>query len=196
MAIVLKDRVKQTAAAPGTGTITLGSVPAGFQAFSAIGNGNVTYFAITDPVSGAWEVNYGTYTSSGTTLSRNATPLSSSNAGALVNFVNAVDVFCTYPSEKAIYEETTGNVLIDGGPITVIGTGVTAYTTFGAALAELYANVNSYAQMYAQNLNGGSSASTDIVAYNDLGDGTNNFIDMGIASSNYSEVAYPIFTPG
>ena len=195
MAIVLKDRVKQTAAAPGTGTITLGATTAGFQAFSAIGNGNVTYFAIVDPVSGAWEVNYGTYTSSGTTLSRNATPLSSSSAGALVNFVNSVDVFCTYPSEKAIYEETTGNVLIDGGPITVVGTGVTSYTTFGAALAELYANVNSYAQMYAQNLNGGSSASTDIVAYNDLGDGTNNFIDMGIASSNYTEAAYPIFTP-
>jgi hypothetical protein len=196
MAIVLKDRVKQSAAAPGTGTITLGATASGFQSFAAVGNGNVTYFAIVDAVSGAWEVNYGTYTSSGTTLTRNATPLSSSAAGALVNFTGAVDVFCTYPSEKAIYEETTGNVLIDGGPITVIGTGVTTYTTFGAALAEMYANVNSFAQMYAQNLSDGSSASTDIVAYNDEGDGTNNFIDMGIASSNYTEVAYPIFTPG
>ena len=195
MAIVLKDRVKETASAPGTGTITLGGAASGFQAFSAIGNGNVTYFAIVDSGSGAWEVNYGTYTSSGTTLTRNATPLSSSNAGALVNFVGAVDVFCTYPSSKAIYEETSGNVLIDGGPITVVGTGVTTYTTFGAALAELYANVNSFAQFYAQNLSGGSAASTDIVAYNNLGDGTNNFIDMGIASSNYTEAAYPIFTP-
>jgi hypothetical protein len=195
MAIVVKDRVKQSAAAPGTGTITLGAVASGFQGFSAIGNGNVTYFAITDVASGAWEVNYGTYTSSGTTLTRNATPLSSSNAGALVNFTGTVDVFCTYPSSKAIYEETSGNVLIDGGPITVVGSGVTTYTTFGAALAELYANLNSFAQFYAQNLNGGSSASTDIVAYNNLGDGTNNFIDMGIASSNYTEVAYPIFTP-
>jgi len=196
MAIVLKDRVKQTAAAPGTGTITLGATVAGFQAFSAIGNGNVTYFAIVDPVSGAWEVNYGTYTSSGTTLSRNATPLSSSAAGALVNFTGAVDVFCTYPSEKAIYEETGGNVLIDGGPITVVGNGVTSYTTFSAALGELYGNINSFAQFYAQNLNDGTSASTDIVAYNDLGDGVNNFIDMGINSSNYTDAAYPIFTAG
>jgi hypothetical protein len=62
-------------------------------------------------------------------------------------------------------------------------------------LAELYANINSFAQFYAQNLSGGAAASTDIVAYNNLGDGTNNFIDMGIASSNYTEVAYPIFTP-
>lgn len=196
MAIVLKDRVKQTAAAPGTGTITLGATASGFQAFSAIGNGNVTYFAIVDPVSGAWEVNYGTYTSSGTTLSRNATPLSSSAAGALINFTGAVDVFCTYPSEKAIYEETTGNVLIDGGPITVVGSGVTTYTTFSAALGELYANINSFAQIYAQNLNGGAAASTDIVAYNNLGDGTNNFVDMGISSSNYTDAAFPIFTPG
>lgn len=195
MAIVLKDRVKQTASAPGTGTITLGSVASGFQGFSAIGNGNVTYFAIVDAASGAWEVNYGTYTSSGTTLTRNATPLSSSNAGALVNFTGTVDVFCTYPSSKAIYEETTGNVLIDGGPITVIGDNVTTYTTFSAALGEMYANVNSFAQFYAQNLNDGSSASTDIVAYNDEGDGAVNFIDMGISSSNYSDALYPIFTP-
>jgi hypothetical protein len=196
MAIVVKDRVKETSTTAGTGTLTLGGAVTGFQAFSAIGKGNVTYFAIVDNATGAWEVNYGTYTSSGTTLTRNNPPLSSSNAGALVSFTsNPKDVFCTYPSEKAIYEEVSGNVLIDGGPITVVGSGVTTYTTFGAALAELYANLNSFAQFYAQNLNSGSSASTDIVAYNDLGDGTNNFIDMGIASSNYTEVAYPIFTP-
>jgi len=196
MAIVLKDRVKQTASAPGTGTITLSGSVLGFQAFSAIGNGNITYFAISDSVSGAWEVNYGTYTASGTTLTRNATPLSSSNAGALVNFTGAVDVFCTYPSSKAIYEEVAGNVLVDGGPITVVGTGVTSYTSFSAALGEFYANVNSFAQIYAQNLNGGATASTDIVAYNDLGDGTYNFVDMGISSSNYSDATYPIFTAG
>jgi len=113
MAIVLKDRVKETSVTAGTGTITLDGAVTGFQAFSAIGNGNVTYFAIVDNATGAWEVNYGTYSSG--TLTRNATPLSSSNAGALVSFTsNPKDVFCTYPSEKAIYEETTGNVLIDG----------------------------------------------------------------------------------
>lgn len=194
MAIVVKDRVKESAAAPGTGTITLGGAVNGFQGFSAIGNGNVTYFAITDSASGAWEVNYGTYNAG--TLTRNATPLSSSAAGALVNFTGAVDVFCTYPSEKAIYEEVGGNVLIDGGPITVIGSGVTTYTTFSAALGELYANINSFAQLYAQNLNSGSEASADFVAYNDLGDGNTNFVDMGINSSNYTSATYPIFTPG
>jgi hypothetical protein len=195
MAIVVKDRVKETSVTAGTGTLTLAGAVTGFQAFSAIGNGNITYFAIVDNATGAWEVNYGTYSSG--TITRNNPPLSSSNAGALVSFTsNPKDVFCTYPSEKAIYEEVSGNVLIDGGPITVIGTGVTSYTTFGAALGELYANLNSFAQLYAQNLNGGSSASTDIVAYNNLGDGTYNFIDMGISSSNYSDATYPIFTAG
>ena len=92
MALVLKDRVKETAAAPGTGTITLTGASAGFQSFSAVGNGNTTYYAIVDVASGAWEVNYGTYTASGTTLTRNSPPLSSSNSGSLVNFTGNVDV--------------------------------------------------------------------------------------------------------
>ena len=108
MALVLKDRVKETAAAPGTGTITLTGASAGFQAFSAVGNGNTTYYAIVDVTAGTWEVNYGTYTASGTTLTRTSPPLSSSNAGALVNFTNNVDVFVTYPSEKGVWLDASG----------------------------------------------------------------------------------------
>ena len=129
MALVLKDRVKETATAPGTGTITLTGASAGFQSFSAVGNGNVTYFAITDVTTGAWEVNYGTYTASGTTLTRNATPLSSSNAGALVNFTNAVEVFCTYPSEKGVWLDTSGVVTATSfGAITATSAALTTGT--------------------------------------------------------------------
>ena len=195
MALVLKDRVKETSTTTGTGTFTLSGAVAGYQAFDAIGNGNQTYYTILDNEADTWEVGVGTFTVSGRTLTR-TTVFASSSAGAAVDFAAGTkDVFITYPAEKAIYEEVSGNVLIDGGPITVIGTGVTAYTSFTAALGEMYANTNGFAQFYAQNLSGGAAASTDIVAYNDLGDGTNNFIDMGIASSNYTEVAYPIFTP-
>lgn len=103
MALVLKDRVKETSTTAGTGTLTLAGAAAGFQSFAAIGNGNTTYYAIVDSTAGTWEVGIGTYTSSGTTLSRD-TVLSSSNSGSLVTFSsNSKDVFVTYPSEKSVY---------------------------------------------------------------------------------------------
>jgi hypothetical protein len=112
MALVLKDRVKETSTTTGTGTFTLAGASAGFQSFSVIGNANTTYYSIVDAMAGTWEVGIGTYTSSGTTLSRD-TVLESSNLGSKVNFAAGTkDVFCTYPAEKAIYEEDSGNVLI------------------------------------------------------------------------------------
>jgi hypothetical protein len=130
MALVLKDRVKQTATAPGTGTITLLTTTAGFQSFSAVGDGNTTYFAIVDAATGAWEVNYGTYTASGTTLSRNATPLSSSAGGALVNFTGSVDVFVTYPSSRSAYQNEAGTQVVQTafGAITATSAALTTGT--------------------------------------------------------------------
>jgi hypothetical protein len=99
MALVLADRVKETAAAPGTGTVTLLGAEDGYQSFSAIGNTNTTYYTIADQSGSNWEVGIGTYTASGSTLTRD-TVLSSSDAGALVNFSSGTqDVFVTYPSE-------------------------------------------------------------------------------------------------
>ena len=75
MALVVADRVQETTSTTGTGTLTLAGAVSGFQTFSVIGNGNSTYYAIT---SGSdWEVGIGTYTLSGTTLSRD-TVISSS----------------------------------------------------------------------------------------------------------------------
>jgi hypothetical protein len=197
MAIVLKDRVKETTATTGTADFTLAGPVGGFQAFSAIGNGNTTYYAAVDNTTGAWEIGYGQYSTTGPTLTR-TTILASSAAGAKISFASGPkDVFLTYPAGKSIYEEESGNVLIDGGPITVIGQGVTGYTTFSAALGELYANIDSFAQMYAQNYNDGANASGDFVVYrNDAVDDTGKFVDMGINSSNYSSVDYPIFSAG
>ena len=101
MALVLKDRVKETTTTTGTGTVTLAGAVAGFQAFSVVGNGNTTYYAIVAQTPGEWEVGIGTYTSAGTTLSR-TTVLASSNSGSLVNFsAGTKDVFVTYPAGYA-----------------------------------------------------------------------------------------------
>ena len=103
MAFVLADRVRETTTTTGTGTVTLGGAATGFQTFSAIGNGNSTYYTIAGQGTNEWEVGIGTYTSSGTTLSRD-TVLSSSNSGSLVNFSSGTkDVFVTQPAERTVY---------------------------------------------------------------------------------------------
>jgi hypothetical protein len=114
MALVLKDRVRESTTTSGTGTLTLDGAVGGFQGFSVIGNGNTTYYAIVDVTTGAWEVGVGTYTSSGPTLSRD-TVLESSSGGTLVAFTsNIKDVFCTYPAERAAYLDSATNATIPG----------------------------------------------------------------------------------
>lgn len=102
MTFVLKDRVRESTTTTGTGSVTLTGASVGFQSFSAIGDGNSTYYAIALSGGAEWEVGIGTYTASGTTLSRD-TVLSSSNSGSLVDFsAGTKDVFVTLPSERAV----------------------------------------------------------------------------------------------
>ena len=110
MALVLADRVKETTTTTGTGTVTLAGAVTGYQSFSAVGNGNTTYYTIAGQGTSEWEVGIGTYTSSGTTLSR-TTVLASSNAGSLVSFSSGTkDVFVTYPAEKSVNVDASTNV--------------------------------------------------------------------------------------
>ena len=118
MAFVLADRVQETTTSTGTGTITLAGAVTGFQSFAAVGNGNNTFYTIADQSGSNWEVGIGTYTSSGTTLSRD-TVLSSSNSGSLVNFsAGTKNVFVTQPSSRSAYAATVpsnGQLLIGNG---------------------------------------------------------------------------------
>jgi hypothetical protein len=109
MALVLADRVKEITTSTGTAAITVAGAAVGYQTFlAAIGNANTTYYTIADQSGANWEVGVGTYTSSGNTLSRD-TVLASSNSGALVVFLTGTkDVFVTYPSERALYNGSTG----------------------------------------------------------------------------------------
>lgn len=113
MALVLADRVQETTTTTGTGTYTLAGAVTGFQSFAVVGDSNTTYYCATN--NSAWEVGIGTYTSSGTTLSRD-TILASSDVGNAINWAAGVkNVFVTYPAGRSVYT--------DGGSI---GTGVAA----------------------------------------------------------------------
>lgn len=101
MPLVVKDRIRETATTTGTGTFTLAGAVTGFQSFSAIGNGNTTFYTIALQGGSEWEVGIGTYTSSGTTLSRDT--VLASSTGAKVSFsAGTKDVFVTYPAGRTI----------------------------------------------------------------------------------------------
>lgn len=103
MALITADRVKETASAPGTGTVTL-SAATGFETFStAMTVGDTCYYTIADQIGSNWEVGLGTY-SAANTLTRN-TVFESSNANSIVNFSSGTqDVFLTYPAERAVHQ--------------------------------------------------------------------------------------------
>lgn len=108
MPLVIADRVLETTTTTGNGTVTLAGAETGYQSFSVIGNGNTTYYTIAVTGGTDWEVGIGTYTSSGTTLSRDVV-LDSSNGGALVSFGSGTkQVFVTYPADKSVYLDASG----------------------------------------------------------------------------------------
>ena len=95
--VTLVNRAKMTTATTGTGTITLGSAEAGYQSFADAGvaDGNVVRYVIEDGTD--WEIGTGTYTASGTTLTR--TVSESSNADAALNLTGSAVVFITILAE-------------------------------------------------------------------------------------------------
>jgi len=137
MALVLKDRVLETASSPGTGTVVLLGATTGYQTFAnGVGNANTTFYTIADIGGANWEVGLGTYYSANNSVVRN-TVISSSNGGNLANFSSGTQsVFVTYPAEQAVYlsngnVSALGNITLGTWNANTIGvayggTGVTA----------------------------------------------------------------------
>ena len=147
MAFALNDRVKETSTTTGTGTFDLAGAETGFESFvSGVGNGNSTYYAISNDGTAEFEVGIGTVTdATPDTLSR-TTIISSSNSDSLVDFsAGTKTVFCTLPASRTPSAGMTAQTFVNthnstisddqtldsgvlAGPVSITGTQVVTGT--------------------------------------------------------------------
>jgi hypothetical protein len=144
--VVLVNRAKMTTSTTGTGTITLGSAVEGYQTFAAAGvsDGDSVRYVIEDGTSN-WEIGSGTYTASGTTLSR--TPSESSNSGSAISLSGDAIVFISA-------------IASDIQPVTYVT------TTFTATAAQTTFTVSYTAGLVEVFLNGAKLSGADFTATN------------------------------
>jgi hypothetical protein len=119
MALVIKDRVKETTTTTGTGTLTLAGAVTGFDSFADVGDSNTTYYSCTDGTN--FEVGIGTYTLSGTTLSRD-TIFESSSTKITADVNGAVSA-----STSVTVDNVQGGTLTVGQRVR--GTGISGVVT-------------------------------------------------------------------
>ena len=93
----LYSLARMTTATTGTGTITLGNAVSGYLSFANAGiqNGDIVSYGIRDGTDS--EVGRGTYTASGTTLTRNV--IKSTNSDAAINLSGSAEVYITAIAE-------------------------------------------------------------------------------------------------
>ncbi|MEN8983179.1 MAG: hypothetical protein ABF255_13530 [Planktotalea arctica] len=142
--IKLVNRAKMTTSTIGAGTLTLGSAVDGFQSFAGAGvtDGDTLRYVIED--GSAWEIGLGTYSASGTSLSR--TVSESSNADAALNLSGDAMVYITAiaqdiqqpPSEGAFVDgdKTKLDGLASGSTFAIISG--RAVTSAGGTVANAY----------------------------------------------------------
>lgn len=202
MAFVVRDRVQETTATTGVGTITLAGAVAGYQAFSAIGNANTCYYTIVSGV--LWESGIGTYTSAGTTLAR-TTILASSSGTTAITLAGTSTVFCGLPAGQQIPSAAylvgvagTVNAITATLPVMgayIIGQ-VFTLVPVGANTGAVTLNVNSLGAIAVTKGGATALAAGELVtgaAYQLIYDGTrflisNNVGFPGLAGVGYLEV--------
>lgn len=102
MALIIRDRVRESSNTTGPSFFTLTGPVTGFRSFASVmAVADTTFYTIANPGTNEWEVGLGTYAGANT-LSR-TTVYASSNGGALVNFsAGTKDVFMTYAAAQAV----------------------------------------------------------------------------------------------
>ena len=185
----LFNRAKMTTSTTGTGTVSLGSASVGFQSFASAGvsNSDVVQYVIEDGSN--FEIGTGTYSTSGTTLTRS--PTESSNSNNAINLSGAATVSVTAIDDDFNRLEHAGvtKVVASATGATVTGTlAATAVTGDGSALTGIVSIPSGLIAMWSGtnaniptgwNLCDGSNGTPDL---------TNRFV-MGRAGGSNSGAA-------
>lgn len=183
MPLVLAERVKETTTNTGTGTVTLLGAVTGFQSFSVIGNGNTTYYTIAGQGTNEWEVGIGTYTASGTTLSRDTVIASSAGAPTKTTFsAGTKDVFVTYPAGRSVY--------VDGSTVDTSGLGAVTNDILYASAADTFSPLATGAGVISA-LSYGVDSSAGFVT----GDGNGTLIGKRIDPRTSTTASTSSFSP-
>ena len=210
MALVLNNRVRETTSTTGTGAVTFAGAVDGFQTFAAgIGNSNTTYYAISLNTANEWEVGLGTLNGDSSTLTR-TTVLESSNSDSAVDFAaGSKEIFCTLPSEKAVYLDASDNqvggfssVADDttpqlGGDLDVNGNAIVSASDGAIAIN---ANGTGMVTMTANSVTGdvipGKLAGTNFTQSLLVGHSTTGTLDAAVQNTGVGALALDAITSG
>lgn len=191
MALVIANRVLETSTTSGTGSFTLLGATSGYQSFSSgIGNGNTTYYTAYDPVSYAWEIGVGTFTSP-STLARTTVLSNSAGNTSPISFTgNTLNIWGDYPAEKAVTTDTLAYPPAIGATTPNTGKFTTVQSTATTGTAPFI--VASTTPVSNLSIGGNAATVTNGVYTTDTGTVTNTMLAGSIANAKLLNSAITI----
>jgi hypothetical protein len=185
----LADRVKESTATTGQGTVTLAGAAVGFRSFTAaFGNGVSVYYVIAGGAE--WEVGIGT-TGAGT-LSRDTVIGSSAGGTTKVTFsAGTKDVFCSVPASRLVLTDNLASANTANAVVQRDGSGNFAAGTITATLSgSITGNAaTATALQTARNINGVSfNGTADITVTAAAGTLSGNTLASGVTASSLTSV--------